>query len=371
MHSVLIVDDAVENIDILSGILKDEYDVKIALNGEMAIHIAKRMKPDIILLDIMMPGMDGYETCRILKSDTSTKDIPVIFISTRDQETDEIKGFEAGAVDYISKPISALITKARIKTYLKIKEQNQELKQINQRLSEAIENKDRFLGMAAHDLRNPLAVIMGASEVMIHKSQYQQYDEIVVTMFKRIQNSSKFMLNLVNDLLDYSAIESGHLTLNTEKTDLILMIQEILVVQREFAKEKKIEILFDYDNNQSFFAEIDKHKFEQVIINLISNAIKYSNLNTQIEVSLAYMNQSVLILKIKDQGLGIPENEQHKLFVPFSITSVKSTAGEKSIGLGLLIVKKIIESHHGKIYFESHQGMGSCFFVKIPAYISQ
>jgi CheY-like chemotaxis protein len=216
---IMLVDDTPANIDVLRKTLeRNDYEIAVAPNGEMTLKIAPRFNPDLILLDVMMPGIDGYETCQKLKSMEETKSIPVIFITAKNEPEDIIKGFMVGGVDYITKPFRQQEVCARVHNQLALKSYENERKALikdlenqNIRLENLDEVKNNLLGMAAHDLRNPLASVRGFSEMLIENEG--NLDEDSKEMLKMIQDISNHMLDLVNDLLDFSVIESGNLHL--------------------------------------------------------------------------------------------------------------------------------------------------------------
>lgn len=238
-----------------------------------------------------------------------------------------------------------------------------ELAKKNRELDELNKLKNQFLGIAAHDLRNPLGVIMGFSEFL-----FEEGDKLTKAdqnqMLKSIMESSEFMLRLLNELLDISAIESGNLTLELVPCDLVKLVRKNVELNKVIAQKKNISIHF---NHADHLPEIllDKGKIEQVLNNLISNAVKFSPPGKDVTVSI-YKSDSDLTVAIADQGQGIPEAEQEKLFKPFQKTSVRSTAGEKSTGLGLTIVRNLILGHKGNIWVESKVGEGSTFFFSLP-----
>jgi signal transduction histidine kinase len=238
-----------------------------------------------------------------------------------------------------------------------------ELSKKNRELDELNKLKNQFLGMAAHDLRSPLGIIMGYSDFLL-----EEVEEIIskdqVKMLNSIMSSSKFMLNLLNDLLDVSAIESGNLNLTLVKTDLIPVIHKNVELNNVIANKKNITVHFQ---QLGPIPEIvfDMGKIEQVLNNLISNAVKYSNPGTEVMVNISKIGTDVIV-SVKDQGQGIPAEEIEKLFKPFEKTSVRSTAGEKSTGLGLSIVRNLILGHKGRIWVDSEVGKGSTFYFSIP-----
>ena len=237
-----------------------------------------------------------------------------------------------------------------------------ELSKKNMELAELNNIKNQFLGMAAHDLRNPLAIIINYSEFIEEEGENLSKDQL--EFISQIKSSTKFMLNLVTDLLDVTAIEAGKINLNLESVDLITLLKNIIALNKPLAVKKIINILFTSSEN-SITLLLDRGKIEQVITNLITNAIKYSYSKTEILVELKKTDSEVII-SVKDQGQGIEEKEINLLFKPFQKTSVKSTAGEKSTGLGLYIVKRIVDGHKGRIWVESEKGKGSTFSVSLP-----
>lgn len=238
-----------------------------------------------------------------------------------------------------------------------------ELAKKNRELDELNKIKNQFLGIAAHDLRNPLGVIMGFSEYILEENEGNMSEDQTM-MLNSILKSSEFMLRLINNLLDVSAIESGKLDLELTKTDLISVIKNNVELNNVIAQKKNIQIHLHAQGQISEIL-IDIGKIEQVLNNLISNAVKYSFPDTTVQIKI-YQNESEIIVSVTDQGQGIPDSELGKLFKPFEKTSVQSTAGEKSTGLGLSIVKNLVLGHKGRIWVESKVGEGSTFYFSLP-----
>lgn len=238
-----------------------------------------------------------------------------------------------------------------------------ELAKKNRELDELNKLKNQFLGIAAHDLRSPLGVIMGYSDFLLEEVE-EILSEDQNNMLKSILASSEFMLRLLNELLDISAIESGNLNLTLVQDDLGKVVRRNVELNNVIANKKNISIYF---NQPEALPEIlfDMGKIEQVLNNLISNAVKFSKPGSIVNVSI-FKSESDLTVAVADQGPGIPEAEREKLFKPFQKTSVKSTAGEKSTGLGLSIVCNLILGHQGKIWVESKVGEGSTFYFSLP-----
>ena len=355
--NIMVVDDHAANLKILQEVLQIKgYRVLAASDGKTALKAAARNPPDLILLDIIMPEMDGFEVCKRMKADAVLSEIPVIFISALAETEDIVKAFAVGGVDYVTKPFRFEEVNTRVETHLRLHKLQRELKALN-------EQKDRFLGMAAHDLRSPLSVIIGYSELLA--------DELAplltasqVKLFGQIVKSSEFMSGLINDLLDISAIESGHLSIERQPVDITIPIKSCVEINRALAAKKNMAVTLSCPEIlPNVFADV--YRIEQVMNKLLSNAMKYAQPGTEISVRLCHEEDEVII-SVADQGPGIPEKEQDKLFMAFAKTSVKTTAGERSTGLGLLIVKKIVDAHEGRIWFSSEPGKGTEFFFSLP-----
>lgn len=360
--NILIVDDTPLNLALLVDILsKDNYQVRPVPSGKLALIAVKVIVPDLILLDIMMPDMDGYEVCQALKEDEATKDIPVIFISAIDEISDKIRAFDAGGVDYIVKPVQPQEVLARVKTHLELRSLQVQLQQTNQNLTKLNKEKNTLMGMVAHDLRNPLASIVALSELLLLEDDLNSMHKELIG---DIKSTTDFMLSLLEDLLDMSAIESGRLNLYLEPVYVKEYIERIVSRHRLVSRSKNIQIELEIEDS-ILSVNIDRHKFEQILNNLISNAIKFSYDRTVVRVSIACQYNRVLFV-VEDRGQGIPESEREKLFKPFSLTSVKSTGGETSTGLGLAITERLVTAHNGEIFVESEVGKGSIFTVSIP-----
>lgn len=216
--------------------------------------------------------------------------------------------------------------------------------------------------MAAHDLRNPLGVIMNLSEFILEEKE--KLSEEAVSFLEKIDSLSKFMLNMVTELLDISSIESGQMNLNKTRFDLVQLVRDAVTLNKSLAEKKNIFINF-VSSEESLPLYADLNKIDQVITNLLTNAVKYSYQNTNTVVAIMKDLKKARLV-VKDEGQGIPSNEIIKLFKPFAKTSVKSTGGEKSTGLGLMIVKKIVDGHGGTITVESEVGAGTTFTVELP-----
>jgi len=243
-----------------------------------------------------------------------------------------------------------------------------EMARKNANLLGLIEEKNRFVGMAAHDLRNPLGIILGYSEFLEDETENVLNDE-QKEFIRTIKSTSEFMLRLVNDLLDVSAIDAGQLNLNRAPDDLSKMVRRVVALQTVLAARKQITVVLDPPPAMPPIS-FDAGKIEQVLTNLLSNAVKFSHHDTEVRVSATYAD-GVATVAVRDRGQGIPVADLPKLFKPFSRTSVQGTAGEQSTGLGLAIVRRIVEGHGGRIWVDSEAGIGSTFYFSLPTLVSR
>ena len=358
-HKVLLVDDDRLNIRILAGILKPEgVLVAEAESGESAITQYARFLPDLVLLDVILPGINGFDTCRQLKQTYGDTCAPIIFITAKNESADVVEGLEAGGVDYLPKPFRPKEALARIRIHLQNRRLHEQQARLVEQLSHANTAKNRLLGMVAHDLRNPLASIRALAEFLndgtVGALTVEQLD-----LVNSIHEASQSMLTLVNELLDHSVIESGELKIHPKETVLGEVIAKSVNLTNINAAKKGTKLRF-VQGRTAGKVWIDGDKIRQVMDNLLSNAVKFSPPDSAIEVRMETNPKGVAVF-VRDQGPGIPEEERGKLFQDFGRTSVRPTGGEQSTGLGLAICRKIIEAHRGSIQ-AANEPEGGCTF---------
>jgi signal transduction histidine kinase len=360
-RKVLIADDDLLNIRILGGILRSEgFVLGEAASGEQALEVYATFQPDLVLLDVTMPGIDGFETCRRLRSKYGTKCAPVIFITARSESDDVVEGLVAGGVDYLPKPFKSKEVLARIRSHLHNRILSEQQKLLVEQLSKANQAKNRFLGMAAHDLRNPLASIRGIAE-FLREGAVGPLTADQLEMIETIHGASTSMFDMVNELLDVSTIESGELKLNRGPHDLAELVSKSVALIHREAGKKGIQIVVEKAVG-AVKAQIDPAKMKQVVDNLLSNGVKYSPPGSTITTTVTRDEaKGTCSFSVRDQGPGIPENERDKLFKDFSRLSSQPTGGEKSTGLGLAICRKIVDAHHGNIV-AGNLPQGGCEF---------
>ncbi|MEM9953125.1 MAG: hybrid sensor histidine kinase/response regulator [Chloroflexota bacterium] len=365
--SVLVVDDNPTNIDLLSNMLQRfDHTVYTASNGHTALEIVAKKLPDIVLLDISMPEMDGYDVCRHIKADEATQDIPVIFISALDDTQNMLDGFEVGAVDYITKPFKYREVLARINTQVTLMRQQREIQALRENEKQQYERmaqlQRQFIGSATHDLKNPLFVISGYAD-MIEMLGRQQGNQQLLSFVESIRRGTNKMSDLVYDILDLLQLESKT-RLDRELVDLQDLLETIVRDMQMRATKKDITLTL-HPIDKSPTLNLDRRRINRVLDNLISNAIKYTPTGGAVDVKTHITQQSVQI-DIQDTGLGIPSDELATIFEPFQRVNTEEHMAQEGTGLGLSIVKTLVEQHGGSITVESTMGEGSCFSVTLP-----
>ena len=363
--NILIVDDIPANLKVLGDILKgDGYKVRPVPNGMLALQVAEKEKPDLILLDIMMPDMDGYEVCRRLKENKDLSGIPVIFISALNETDDIVKALTSGGADYITKPFKAEEVKARVATHLKIYHQSKELIELNA-------NKDKFFSIIAHDLRGPLGGFMGLTEMMAGDVQYFT-DHEKKNLLLDLSRSARNIFNLLENLLEWSQMKRGNTTFEPQILILRDVVSDCVKIVTETARKKSINIIVNIPVRSEVFA--DTNMLQTVMRNLISNAIKFTRRGGKITVSAKPATFGKVEISVKDTGIGIKPEMIENLFRPDVSSNRKGTEDEASTGLGLLLCKEFIDKHGGKIWVESNpEGIpgeqGSIFYFTIQGNI--
>lgn len=365
-QTIMIIDDNLANLEIAQKILNDNnFDVIIAVSAEEADEIMQYETPDLILLDIMMPGVNGFEYCKKLKNDPKKQDIPIIFLTALTQPEDLVRGFAMGGADYITKPFSKDVLLTRVKNQLELVNRNRIIIEQNLHLKRLNEEKNALLSITAHDLKNPLTAIMGSAELLLKRAEISEIEENF-NLVEIITSSSKKALNIIQDLLEVQALEEGKVKITRTHFDardvVIQSVDEFMYA----AAKKKIKINYEEDEKEcSLFT--DQKKFARIIDNLISNAIKFSPPNSEVNVKCECIdlskNNPIIRVTIQDSGPGFTKSDLEKLYTKFAKLSAKPTGNESSTGLGLSIVKKIVELLDGIIELRTKENEGSTFII--------
>jgi two-component system sensor histidine kinase/response regulator len=360
---VLVVDDIAQNIQVVGSILTEAgYEVMPARSGAEALGRVRIQKPDLILLDLMMPDMDGLEVARRLKSDPATDDVPIIFLTASNELDHLVRAFATGAVDYVTKPFNAAELLSRVRTHMELKTARDALKLQAQRLHELNEEKNGLLSIAAHDLRNPLTNVLGLVDLIreeIGDGQTETRENLDL-----IRATATHMLRLVKDLLDVNAIELGGRELHPETLALGEIVASVVDQSRRRAAAKGQEIQLEVPES-ACAVSMDPEAALQIVDNLVSNAVKYSPPGKTIWLRVKSSGQKVS-LEVEDEGPGLTQQDLARVFAKFARLSSKPTGGESSTGLGLSIVKSLVEASGGRVWVESPPAKGAKFIVELP-----
>lgn len=365
---ILIVDDVAENLQVLAGYLAEMgCEVMPAGNGARALALVRNRPPDLILLDINMPEIDGLEVCRRLKADALSAPIPVIFLTARVEAADVLEGFTAGAVDYVTKPFKAAELKARVRTQLELKfsrdqlqAMNKELLRLNEHLKRVNEEKNRFLGIVSHDIRGAFANVVAVTNLLTDPEPVDA--DTAGMLLRQLGLEAEHMIALAQNLLQVDAIERMDFRLQAEPVDGSEVVDFAVQAHRMAAEEKKIQFVREVER---VGVRGDRMACRQILANLVSNAVKYSPAGSTVRLRLSE-SAGQAVFAVSDQGQGIPEADQVKIFQPYVRLSAQPTGKEHSVGLGLAIVKRMVEHMGGSIAIDSPPGQGATFLVRLP-----
>lgn len=367
---VLVTDDNPDIREYMISCLNGSYRIISAKNGQEAYEKAKVHHPDLIISDVMMPKMTGYDLCRAVRADETISMTPIILVTSKAAIDDKIEGLEAGADDYLPKPFNAEELFARARNLLTLRKQQKDLQDLNDvlqvknvELAEASELKSQLLRIAAHDLKNPLNNIREFANLI--KDEIDSNSE-AGDMLGLIERSSNQMFELISQILESEALESGQLTIKKKPVDLANVAAGVVESNRKQAERKGQHIVFDVPRADQFVVDGSAEWLTEAMENLISNAIKYSPPSKEIWVTVR-RNEDVIDFEVRDEGPGLTDEDKTRLFQKFQRLSTKPTGGESTTGLGLSIVKQIVEMHDGEIVVESERGVGSAFIVRLAA----
>ncbi len=358
-QSILIVDDQPANIKVLNEILKREYDLFVALNGQDALAVSRNSAPDLILLDIMMPDMDGYEVCERLKADELTRDIPVVFVTAMDQEEDETRGLELGAVDYLTKPICPAIVKARVRNHLKLKNALATLALQNAELVEAARLREDVESITRHDLKSPLNGIIGMPRIVADEG----VTDTQRRHLKMIEECGYKMLNMINLSLDLLKMERGKYELRPETIDLAAIVRRIIEELAILIEDQELDVQLIIDGvaaggDEAFSATGDPLLCYSMLANLMKNAMEAAPLDSKLSVALEQGDQTRIVV----HNMGAVPPEIRDVFFEKYTTSGKS----KGSGLGAYSAKLIADTHGGAITMETSEEAGTTIAITLP-----
>ncbi len=383
-YSILIVDDNHNNLFTLRELIKEYIDAEIleADCGEQALTILYDRAVDLIILDIQMEGMDGFEIASLIKNRKKTKDIPIVFL-TAAYKNDEFRsrGFELGAVDYLVKPIDEYQLINRINVYLKliekernlnllleqrVNEQVKELRKAKEEAEAANEAKSMFLANISHELRTPLNILLSSVQLIdlyLHNDKPLIKEKLSEKIDMQRQNCYR-LLRLVNNLIDITKMDAGFFSLNFCKCNIVEVVESITMSVVDYVNNKGINLIFDTDIEELIMC-CDLDAIERIVLNLLSNAIKFTPVGGVIFVNIRSSEDKITI-SVKDTGIGMAQETLDKIFERFKQGEELLTRRSEGSGIGLSLVKYLVEMHNGQVYVESKYKMGSEFFVDLP-----
>jgi len=374
LGDILIVDDTRGNLEVLAEILREQgYRVRPAPSGHLAIRAVRAQRPDLILLDIRMPEMDGYEVCRRIKADDETNDIPIIFISALAETADKLEAFRVGGVDYVTKPFRSEEVLARVDVHLKLQRTLEELQAARVAAEAANSAKSIFLQNMSHELRSPLNIILGYASLMHRYSRSlptEQRDYLNV-----IIRSGEHLHALIGNILDLSKIEAGTLELELSSFNLDKMLDDLEDMFALRANEKDVELHIEQADDCPGFIRTDPVKLKQVLINLMSNAVTFTQEGgvvlrvSRSDGSAPQAKKVNLTFEVEDSGSGIPEEELDHIFDSF----FQGEGGKKAqsgTGLGLAISQDYVNLLGSELQIETEYGRGTKIHFVLPVEIS-
>lgn len=351
---LLLIDDNPVNLQLLVELLENEFEIFLTKEPIEALDLAKKILPDLILLDIYMPEKDGYQVLDEIKNDEDTKEIPVIFITAKNQAEDIVKGLQLGAVDYITKPFNLYEVQARVKRHIELKKAKEEILRITK-------IKEKFFSIIAHDLKSPISSFTTSLEIL-DEAFYEIVDSEKKEIIHSLVHTAKNLYNLLTNLLVWSQSQTKSIEFSPQITNIKENIDNQIELLDDILKKKNITIEKKYND---ILAIVDNKMYETIVRNLISNAIKYSNEGSKIIVEVIDDN-NMITTTVQDFGVGMKEEDINNLFQINKVSSKLGTKGEKGTGLGLMLCKEFVEKHKGKIWVESEFGKGSKFIFTIP-----
>jgi len=360
--SILVVDDTPANLQVLVGMLKEHgHRVRPVLEGRLALRAAKAEVPDLVLLDINMPDMNGFEVCEQLKADPKLADTPVIFISGNTETVDKVRAFSVGGVDYVTKPFQMAEVEARVATHLELRRKRRELQESLEALRRLEVLRDSLVHMVVHDLRSPLAAISACLEVIKWDAEEQHRRELAADVETAL-HATRTIIRMVNSVLDVSKMEGTEMHLQLAPSDMAAVARETVDELESLVGARRL--VRDWPDDP-VMALVDRDVVARVMQNLLGNALKFTPAAGVITVSVE-ANDEMVRVAVSDTGPGIPREYRERVFEKFGQVEALSRGQKFSTGLGLTFCRLAVEAHGGRIGVESEVGHGSTFWFVLP-----
>ena len=365
---LLVVDDVQTNVLLLKALLgKEGYGILVANNGQEAFEVIRNENPDLILLDVMMPGMDGFEVAERLKSEEFRCEIPIIFLTALDDTQSIVNGFKLGVGDFISKPFRKEELMVRIKHQLSLVAARRIIEEKNEELRKTIAGRDKMYSVIAHDLRSPMASMKMLLNTIMMSVEKDKIDPDIFDMLEMSNKTSEEVFSLLDNLLKWTKSQLGKLTVIPQKLDISGLADGVVEVMNSVAEVKHIKLI--RTDHESFFVYVDIEMIKSILRNLISNAVKFSNPDSEIKVGIKAEDGKVIV-SVTDSGKGIKKEDQHKLLKDSTHFTTYGTNSEEGSGLGLLLCRDFARKNGGELWFESEENLGSVFSFSLPQLIA-
>lgn len=363
-YKILIVDDVMSNVLLLKVLLTNEkFAIATASNGRQALEQVEKENPDLVLLDVMMPDMSGFEVAQHLKSNPNTADIPIIFLTALNSTADIVKGFQVGANDFISKPFNKEELIIRVTHQISLVAAKRLILSKTEELQRTIAGRDKLYSVIAHDLRSPMGSIKMVLNMLILNLPSEKIGAEMYELLTMANQTTEDVFSLLDNLMKWTKSQIGKLNVVYQDVDLVEVTDGVIEIFSMVASLKKIRIREMKPEKMMVNADIDMLK--TVVRNLLSNAIKFSKENSEVLVKMEEVD-GMAVVSVQDYGCGISEEGQKKLLHTDTHFSTFGTNNEEGSGLGLLLCKDFVVKNGGKLWFTSKEGEGSIFSFSIP-----
>ena len=363
-YKILIVDDVSSNVLLMKALLgKEKYNLLSAMSGIEALDCIARERPDLVLLDVMMPGMYGFEVAQRLREDEKYKDIPIIFLTALDDSQSVVKGFKIGGNDFISKPFKKEELMIRISHQLSLVAANRIILRQTEELKKTIDGRDKLYSVIAHDLRSPMASMKMLLNTLMMSVTRENVSPDIFDMLEMANKTSEEVFALLDNLLKWTKSQLGKLTVIPQIVDIAELTNGMIEVISSVAAVKQIEIKMDTEDK--FYVNVDIEMIKSVVRNLLSNAIKFSNPHSEVHVNVREEGNEIIVT-VSDHGLGIKKEDQPKLLNEVTHFTTFGTNSEEGSGLGLLLCRDFVLHNKGRLWFESEENVGSKFSFSLP-----